>query len=166
VDNTQTGRINKAVIAAVKSQILLFHASPLFNGNTALAGFKNPDGAALFNQTYDKERWKAAADAALAVIQMSRFQLFKVTDPNPFTAGFLSYRNLFFEGYSKAGPTPQTGNGNVTALHALPMAMPGMGLPCRRRVWMFSAWQMGRQLQTLPALIQKPVIQQQVIFTT
>ncbi|SIO14695.1 RagB/SusD family nutrient uptake outer membrane protein [Chitinophaga niabensis] len=103
VDNTQTGRINKAVIAAVKSQILLFHASPLFNGNTALANFKNADGTVLFNQTYDKERWKAAADAALAVIQINRFQLFKVTDPNPFMAGFLSYRNLFFDGYSKEG---------------------------------------------------------------
>lgn len=103
VDKTQTGRINKDVIAAVKSQILLFHASPLFNGNTEMAGFKNQDGTVLFNQTYNKERWKAAADAALAVIQTNRFQLFKVADANPFQAGFLSYRNLFFEGYPKEG---------------------------------------------------------------
>lgn len=103
VDNSQTGRINKAVILAVKSQVLLFHASPLYNGNTDLASFKNPDGKALINQTYDKERWKKAADAALAVINTNRFQLFRVVNADPFQAAFLSCRNLFFDGYPKEG---------------------------------------------------------------
>ncbi len=102
-DNTQVGRITKPVIAAVKSQVLLFHASPLFNGNTDLANFKNQDGKQLFNQTYDNERWKRAADAALAVINTNRYELFKVTNPDPFQAAFLSCRNLYFDGYMKEG---------------------------------------------------------------
>lgn len=98
-DPTQIGRITKPVILAVKSQILLYHASPLFNGNTELADFKNLDGKQLFNQTYDANRWKQAADAALAVINTGRYSLYKVADNNPFQAAFLSYRNLFWDGY-------------------------------------------------------------------
>ncbi|WP_119080852.1 RagB/SusD family nutrient uptake outer membrane protein [Chitinophaga alhagiae] len=101
IDKTQIGRITQPVIAAVRSQVLLFHASPLFNGNTELANFKNLDGKQLFNQTYDKERWKRAADAALAVINLNRYELFRETNADPFQAAFLSYRNLFFDGYTK-----------------------------------------------------------------
>src|SRR5690606_30596428 len=33
-DIIQTGRITKPIIKAIQSQVLLYHASPLFNGNT------------------------------------------------------------------------------------------------------------------------------------
>ncbi len=43
-DATQTGRINTLVVDAVKSQVLLFDASPLYNGNPDYANYKNADG--------------------------------------------------------------------------------------------------------------------------
>jgi hypothetical protein len=103
---TQTGRINQIIISAVESQILLYHASPLFNGNTDLSDFKNLDGKQLFNQTYDASRWQKAADAAKAAIDIAEANgksLYKVADANPFKAAFLSCRNLFWDGAKTEG---------------------------------------------------------------
>lgn len=97
-DVTQTGRITQPIVLAVKSQILLYSASPLFNGNSE-SNFKNMDGANLINPTFDKEKWKKAADAAKAVIDLNRWTLYTVTDADPFRSAFLSCRNLFFDGW-------------------------------------------------------------------
>lgn len=50
---------------ALKARTLLYAASPLYNGNTMYKDVKNLDGTQLFPQTYDKELWKRAADAAV-----------------------------------------------------------------------------------------------------
>ena len=57
----------KAVIAAVRT----FAASPLWNGNSAYAALKNPDGTALAPAQYDDNKWKLAVDANRAVIEMA-----------------------------------------------------------------------------------------------
>lgn len=57
IDGTQVGRINKIIVEAVESQILLYNASPLFNGNTELADFRNFDGTQLIPQSYDSNKW-------------------------------------------------------------------------------------------------------------
>lgn len=62
---------------AMKSRILLYAASPLFNGNAIYANWKNPDGTVLISQTYDPEKWKRAADAAKAVIDLGKYELLK-----------------------------------------------------------------------------------------
>ena len=49
---------------AIQSRMLLMVASPLFNGNSAYKNWTNHDGTVLMPQTYDKELWKDAADAA------------------------------------------------------------------------------------------------------
>jgi len=106
ISPNQTGRINQIIVSAVESQILLYHASPLFNGNTDLSDFKNLDGKQLFNQTYDATRWQKAADAAKAAITIAEANgkaLYQVADPNPFTAAFLSCRNLFWDGAKTEG---------------------------------------------------------------
>lgn len=102
-DLVQTGRITKGVIAAVKSQVLLFSASPLYNGNSDLSDFKNIDGTALINSSYDAEKWKRAADAAKAVIDMNRWSLYEETNADPFMAAFNSTRNLFWNGWKQEG---------------------------------------------------------------
>lgn len=56
--------------AALKAQVLLYAASPLFNGNPAYADFKNKKGELLFNPTYDPEKWKKAAEAADEAIEI------------------------------------------------------------------------------------------------
>lgn len=58
-----------AAAKAMKARILLTLASPLYNGNTEMADFKNPDGTNIINQTYDKEKWKRAMDALEEAIE-------------------------------------------------------------------------------------------------
>ena len=62
---------------AIQSRMALMVASPLFNGNTAYKNWKNNDGTVLMPQTYDKELWKTAADAAKTVIDMPEYKLLK-----------------------------------------------------------------------------------------
>ncbi|MBC9909168.1 RagB/SusD family nutrient uptake outer membrane protein [Chitinophaga varians] len=128
-DVTQTGRITQPIVLAVKSQVLLYHASPLFNGNKDFATFTNQDGTVLFNQSYDQEKWKRAADAAKAVIDLNRWDLFTVSDPDPFRAAFLSCRNLFFDGWQKEAIWIRTSSAHVSnwERHCSPRCANGQG---------------------------------------
>ncbi|WP_417030343.1 RagB/SusD family nutrient uptake outer membrane protein [Butyricimonas virosa] len=49
---------------ALKARVLLYAASPLFNGNEFYGNFRNKNGELLFNSTYDPEKWRLAAEAA------------------------------------------------------------------------------------------------------
>lgn len=56
---------------ALRARVLLYAASPLFNNaNDMYRNFKNKNGEALFPETYDKEKWKLAADVAIAAIEV------------------------------------------------------------------------------------------------
>jgi hypothetical protein len=90
------GRATKGAALALKSRLLLYAASPLYNGNTEYASFKNADGKQLISQTFNREKWKAAADAAKAVIDMGRYSLYTASNGDPIT----SYRNIFFENWN------------------------------------------------------------------
>lgn len=105
-DATQTGRINKLVIDAVKSQVLLFDASPLYNGNPDYANYKNGDGKPLMNANYDAGKWAKAAAAAKLAIDHARDNgknIYTVNNADPFVAAFLSYRDLFLKGWGTEG---------------------------------------------------------------
>lgn len=67
---SQMGRITKAIALAVKAQVLVTAASPLFNGNTAYTGFKNKGGQSLFNPSFDPQKWVKAVDACKAAIDL------------------------------------------------------------------------------------------------
>ena len=77
------GRATKGMALAIKARVLLYAASPLYNGNKDYAGFKNLDGTQLINQTYDQGKWKKAADAAKAVIGLGIYSLFKDPSGDP-----------------------------------------------------------------------------------
>lgn len=69
--NTDTGRATRLSAYGLKSRILLYAASPLYNGNTDQAELKDPvTEECLINQVYDKEKWKTAADAARKCLEM------------------------------------------------------------------------------------------------
>ena len=71
-ENSETGRITKLVAKAMKAEMLVYAASPLFNGNTGgEASIKNLDGKALFNPVYSSEKWKKAADACKEAIDFA-----------------------------------------------------------------------------------------------
>lgn len=84
------GRATKGAALAIKSRLLLYAASPAFNGNTGFAGFKNIDGNPFITQTYDKEKWKKAIDAAKAVIDLQTYKLYEDASGDPVK----SYRGI------------------------------------------------------------------------
>lgn len=63
------GRIRKSIVLAFKAKVLLYAASPLFNGTgtaeTPYVGYTE----------YSKDRWKLAADAAKVVMDMNMYAL-------------------------------------------------------------------------------------------
>lgn len=86
---SELGRITKPIALAVKAKVLLMAASPLFNGNSDYASFKDQDGISLFNAAYDANKWKLAADAAKAAIESATAAGFKLYE-FPVTAFKLS----------------------------------------------------------------------------
>jgi hypothetical protein len=70
LEGTEAGRIDKLSAMGMRTELLLFAASPLFNGNTDYRNMLNKRGEQLFNQTYDGNKWKAAADACKELIDL------------------------------------------------------------------------------------------------
>lgn len=68
--NTEYGRPSKAAAYALKARLLLYAASPLYNGNTELARLKDRvSGKNLIPQEYDHEKWRKAAQAAREALE-------------------------------------------------------------------------------------------------
>ncbi len=67
------GRATKGACLALKARVLLYAASPLFNGggNTEDASLK----AIIGYPSYDANRWNLAADAARAVMDLNTYSL-------------------------------------------------------------------------------------------
>lgn len=76
--SSELGRITRPIALAVKAKVLLMAASPLFNGNGDYAGFRGQDGNNLFNTSYDANKWKLAADATKAAIDVAEAAGFKL----------------------------------------------------------------------------------------
>lgn len=92
--DNEFGRATVGMALAVKARLLLYAASPLYNGNSDYASFKNQDGKQLINQTADIQKWKKAADAAKAIIDLNKYQLYKDPGNDPIK----SYQDVFFKG--------------------------------------------------------------------
>ncbi len=83
---SQLGRITKPIVAAMKARVLVYAASPLFNGNQDYASFKGKDGENLFNPTYDPQKWVVAEEACKAAIDMALengYDLYEMTNADP-----------------------------------------------------------------------------------
>ena len=69
LSSNDLGRIDQVIAKSIKSRVLLYAASPLFNGNSEMySGFVNEDGEHYFNQAYDQNKWDLARDASLDAI--------------------------------------------------------------------------------------------------
>lgn len=76
---TEYGRPIRCAALALKARLLLYAASPLYNGNAELEKLKDPvTKANLIPQTYDPEKWKLAADAARAALAESEVAGLKI----------------------------------------------------------------------------------------
>ena len=102
-NDSWTGRATRGAALALKSRILTYAASPLYNGQdggrlTGIFSAKtNLAGKRIFAD-YDAAKWQAAADAAKAVIDMNRYSLCQSTvGANDFQKAASAYQNVFFE---------------------------------------------------------------------
>ena len=64
------GYFHKESALALKAQVLVYQASPLFNGNPSYASFRNRKGELLFSATPDREKWRRAAEACDEAIKV------------------------------------------------------------------------------------------------
>jgi hypothetical protein len=89
------GRASKGACLALKARVLLYAASPLFNGTTlpADAG-SGVDPALVGYPTYDANRWKQAEDAAQAVIALGVYSLNTVNNYQTSLPGY-GFQGLF-----------------------------------------------------------------------
>ncbi|PVD50791.1 RagB/SusD family nutrient uptake outer membrane protein [Terrimonas sp.] len=116
------GRATKGAALALKARILLYAASPAFNGNADYANFKNQDGKSLISGAYDTEKWKRAADANKAVIDLNLYALYKHASGDPVE----SYRGILLDAYNGENIFSRRNN-NLTDwdVHSMPRAAGG-----------------------------------------
>ena len=93
----QYGRISRGAALALKSRVLLFAASPLFNSG-GLAG-TGPLASIVAYPDADNNRWKLAADAAEAVIATNAFSLYYDSTSIAGEKGY-GFQNLFMRRYN------------------------------------------------------------------
>lgn len=65
------GRPTRGAALGLRSRVLLFAASPLYNGNIDLFNVKDCNGKTLISQEYDEGKWARAAAAAKDVIDLA-----------------------------------------------------------------------------------------------
>lgn len=68
---TEMGRITKPIAASVKAKVLVWAASPLFNGNPDYANFKDKRGVQLISTEKDNSKWERALEAIEEAINIS-----------------------------------------------------------------------------------------------
>ncbi len=81
------GRATQGAALALKARVLLYAASPLFNGgNIGLELSASPERTAVAGYlNYDVNRWRLAQSAALEIMNMNRYALYEdpAADSNP-----------------------------------------------------------------------------------
>jgi len=72
VQGSDLGQIDQVGATAIKARVLLFRASPFYNGNSDYySNFLDHDGQPFFPQTYDPEKWKDVIDACDAALSLA-----------------------------------------------------------------------------------------------
>jgi len=80
---TELGRFTQPAAYMLKAKVLIYWASPLFNGNTDYNSFVDHNGEPFFNQAYDVSRWEKAATACREAIDMCKqcgIRLYQIND--------------------------------------------------------------------------------------
>lgn len=82
-NSTNYGRPTIGAALALKSRLYLMAARPLFNGCELYRGIISKNGTPLFPQAPDPDKWKRAANAAKAVIDLDKYSLVGADGTNP-----------------------------------------------------------------------------------
>lgn len=94
------GKITKPAALALKARILLYAASPLWNGDPDFNSIKDKEGVALFPTQNDPALWTRAWQAAKDCIDQSEaagFGLYRAPDNDPVN----NYQGLFLQRWNK-----------------------------------------------------------------
>ena len=74
----ELGRITQGIAMAIKAEVMVTAASPLFNGNADYKGYTDSRGIELFNpnksEQAKKQRWIDAAEACRQAIDFLKAQ--------------------------------------------------------------------------------------------
>lgn len=85
--NREKVRPTRGAALAARAKVLLYAASPLFNGNTEMAELTDDKGKPLIPAQYNEAKWAKAAAAAKDVIDLGVYKLFtapfNATDQGP-----------------------------------------------------------------------------------
>ena len=122
IEGTEAGRVDKLIAMSMRAEVLLYAASPLFNGNPDYASLVDNRGIKLFPQSYDETKWTLAADACKAAIAICHAQgksLYDLVDPivanaDPIFQLQTTYRQAITERWNKEliwGNTNYNNNG-------------------------------------------------------
>ena len=83
-EGSEYGLATSVAAKGLKARLLLYAASPLFNGNTEYySDFVDKKGNPMMPLTYSDEKWKKAADAALDAIKLAEengYKLYEMTE--------------------------------------------------------------------------------------
>ncbi|WP_407429476.1 RagB/SusD family nutrient uptake outer membrane protein [Arcticibacter sp.] len=96
VENRDLGRPTAAAALALKARVLLYNASPLWNGNPDYRSFADNQGTKLFSQEYDRNKWALAATAAkecISACEAAGYHLYRRYPANPVQ----NYQQLFID---------------------------------------------------------------------
>ena len=102
IDGKQwAGRVTRGAALALKSRILLYAASPLYNGCDLYKGqMQNIRGEFLFPQSKDETKWEAAAQAAWDVIELAETGLYDLYKDTEQTDEFTRYMSSYPVSYT------------------------------------------------------------------
>jgi hypothetical protein len=79
------GQVDQTVAKSILARVMVYRASPFFNGNSDFfSTFKDSDGAHFFPQEYKKEKWEdalKALDEAISICEVNGINLFQYSKP-------------------------------------------------------------------------------------
>ncbi|HTL10043.1 MAG TPA: RagB/SusD family nutrient uptake outer membrane protein [Chitinophagaceae bacterium] len=94
IDNKNKGRATEGAALALKSRVLLYAASELYHNSSWLSGFTATQLVGYGGSGGRDAYWTAARDAAKAVMNLNRYDLYK-KDPAPGDDIAENYRRIF-----------------------------------------------------------------------
>jgi len=83
IDANQAGHVTKGAALTLKSRVLLYAASDLHNplkNGIVTSGYSNPELSG-YTSGDEMARWQLAKDAAKAVIDMAKYDLYRKNPP-------------------------------------------------------------------------------------
>lgn len=132
---SELGRITKPIAMSLKAKLLVYAASPLYNGNNDFAGFTDKKGVPFFNQTYSVAKWQRAVVACKAAVDECTAQgnglyifpqqAFSLTDT---TMTQMSIRNAVCEPWNNELIWGLTKDGSTTSASGQTFQKPGAAL--------------------------------------